>query len=97
MTDRRTFVGAVAGGLLAAPAAILAQPAIFNLLRRLPEGKLVADGLVRAEAIRAMIATPESAARYGRRLWSLLVLEVWYGVGRIASPPGVGLAEVISQ
>ena len=71
--------------------------AILDLLRRLPEGRLVSDGLVRPEAIRAMIQTPASAGRFGRRLWALLVLEVWYGLDRSARPAEAGLAEVISN
>ena len=71
------------------------QPAIFKLLRCLPDGLCVREGLFQPSAIRALVESPQSAGSFARGVWSLLVLEVWMRVRRRLSPPQESCLELL--
>jgi asparagine synthase (glutamine-hydrolysing) len=73
----------------------VSQPAIFELLRTLPDGVCVRDGLFRRSAIRSLVASPERAANFARGVWSLLVLEVWMRVRFRTAPPQESCRELL--
>jgi len=43
-----------------------------------PDSRLVRDGFLRGEALRASAGQPEHSDRATKRLWSLVMLEMWY-------------------
>lgn len=71
------------------------QPEIFEIIHQLPEGIAAQQGLFRAEGIRRMVETPEIASRFARRVWALLVLEVWLHVRDRREPPQERLHELL--
>jgi asparagine synthase (glutamine-hydrolysing) len=73
----------------------VAQPELFEILKRLPHGYLVAQGWVKRAPLAAMVESPATATVHARRLWILLVLEVWLGVHRRNSPPSESLLDVV--
>jgi asparagine synthase (glutamine-hydrolysing) len=73
----------------------VAQPELFEVLKRLPHGYLVAQGWVKREPLAAMVASPATATVHARRLWILLVLEVWLTVHRRKSPPTESLLDLV--
>ena len=73
----------------------VAQPELYNVLKRLPEGRIVEQGWVKREPLAALIATPEAASVNARRLWILLILEVWLNVHQRTSPPSESLVELL--
>lgn len=72
----------------------VAQPDLFEVLRRLPDGLLVEQGWVKREALAELVATPQSASVHARRVWILLVLEVWLGVHGRQSCPSESLVDL---
>jgi asparagine synthase (glutamine-hydrolysing) len=73
------------------------QPNVLAAMKRLPEGVAVKEGLLRASAIRPMVENAESARRFARQLWSLLVLESWLRVRNRMEPPRESLSELLSS
>ena len=71
------------------------QPGIFKLLRCLPDGVCVKQGLFRRSAIRSLVASPESAMNFARGVWSLLVLEIWMRVHLRTTPPRESCYELL--
>ncbi|MCU1262840.1 MAG: asnB, partial [Bryobacterales bacterium] len=65
----------------------LAQPEMLDLIRQLPSGECVKEGLLRASAVAALVATPESVCNSARRVWNLLVLDTWLRIRGRMSPP----------
>jgi asparagine synthase (glutamine-hydrolysing) len=63
------------------------QPALYELIRGLPEGTAVKQGLFKAEAVRALVQDAPTAGRYARRVWNLFVLDVWLQIHRRPEPP----------
>ena len=72
------------------------QPNVLAAMRRLPEGLAVKEGLLRAAAIRPMVESAETARRFARQLWSLLVLESWLRVRGRMEAPKESLTELLS-
>jgi len=71
------------------------QPALFDLIRGLPEGTAVKQGLFDAEGVRAFVQNPLTAGRQARRVWNMFVLEIWLQVHRRPSPPRETLSELV--
>jgi len=73
------------------------QPNVLAAMKRLPEGVAVKEGLLSAAAIRPMVESAESARRFARQLWSLLVLESWLRVRNRMEAPKESLSELLSS
>jgi asparagine synthase (glutamine-hydrolysing) len=71
------------------------QPALFDLIRGLPEGTAVKQGLFDAEGVREFVQNPLTAGRQARRVWNMFVLEIWLQVHRRPSPPRETLSELV--
>ena len=71
------------------------QPALYELIRGLPEGAAVKQGLFNAEAIRALVQDAPTAGRFARRVWNLFVLDVWLQVHRRPAPPRETLSNLL--
>ncbi len=73
----------------------VAQPSLYNVLQRLPEGRLVEQGWVKREPLAGMVATPQLASVNARRLWNLLILEVWLNVHLRTTAPSESLLDLL--
>jgi hypothetical protein len=73
----------------------VSRPELYNILKRLPDGKLIEQGWVSREPLAGMVATPELAMVHARRLWALLILEVWLNVHKRPSPPSESLLDLL--
>jgi asparagine synthase (glutamine-hydrolysing) len=71
------------------------QPAIFELIRGLPEGYAAKQGLFDPRGIRAMVQDAPTAGRFARRVWNLFVLDIWLQVNRRSAPPQETLSELL--
>lgn len=73
------------------------SPSIFKHVSRLDSGVCVKAGWLQPEAVRALTASVEAARRAPRRVWNLLVLEVWMRVRRRESAPLESLEELLEE
>jgi len=71
------------------------QPELFEHIRQLPDGECVRSGLLRESAVREMTESPSAARNAARRVWNLLVLEVWLRVRGESSAPAESLEELL--
>jgi asparagine synthase (glutamine-hydrolysing) len=71
------------------------QPGLYELIRGLPEGTAVKQGLFKAAAIRALVQDAPTAGRFARRVWNLFVLDVWLQVHRRPAPPRETLSDLL--
>jgi asparagine synthase (glutamine-hydrolysing) len=71
------------------------QPAIFELIKGLPEGIAAKRGLFNPKSIRAMVQDPLVASRYARQVWNLVVLDVWLQVHQRPAAPQETLSELM--
>ena len=71
------------------------QPELFECIRSLPEGMCVEEGLLSADGVRAITSSPEAARNAARKVWNLLVLEVWMRIRTRLSPPTETLQELL--
>lgn len=71
------------------------QPAIFDLVRGLPDGVAAKMGLFNPRGVAALVADAQTAGRYARRVWNLFVLDVWLQVNRRPSAPQESLFELL--
>jgi asparagine synthase (glutamine-hydrolysing) len=71
------------------------QPAIFELIKGLPEGFAAKQGLFNPRGIRALVQDASTAGKFARRAWNLFVLDVWLQVNRRLSPPQETLSELL--
>ncbi len=78
-------------------AAWVGGPVLFAALQSLPNGALVAEGLVSKTAVRSLVSSRERASAQARRVWSLLILEVWLRVRSRSSPPRETLTELLGS
>jgi asparagine synthase (glutamine-hydrolysing) len=70
------------------------QPGLSDVIRGLPEGVAAKQGLLRGDAVRELVQEPRTASRFARRVWNLLVLEVWLQVHGRLTPPRETLSEL---
>ncbi|HLG98188.1 MAG TPA: asparagine synthase (glutamine-hydrolyzing) [Bryobacteraceae bacterium] len=73
----------------------VAQPDLFEVLQRLPHGLAVEQGWVKRQPVADLVATPQTASVNARRLWILLVLEVWLSIHRRQESPAESLVDVV--
>ncbi len=73
------------------------QPGLYQLIRSLPEGAAVREGLFRAEGIRPFVEDPDMVSRNARRVWNLFVLDVWLQVHARNSPPRETLSDLLAE
>jgi asparagine synthase (glutamine-hydrolysing) len=73
----------------------VSQPDLFRTLRALESGELVRMGLVKPEGVQALTRTPETARNAARKVWNLLVLEVWMRVRNRTTAPTESLEELL--
>jgi len=73
------------------------QPGLYDLVRALPEGTAVKQGLLKAEGVRSLVENPQAASRNARRVWNLFVLDVWLQVHKRPSAPQESLSELLGQ
>ena len=73
------------------------QPGLHELIRTLPEGAAVKEGLFKADAIRELVRDPQTVSRHARRVWNLFVLDVWLQVHNRLTPPTETLSELLGQ
>lgn len=73
----------------------VSQPEVFAQLQAIERGECVRQGLLRAEAVHELTANPQSAANSARKVWNLLVLEVWMRVRERMAPPTETLQELL--
>jgi asparagine synthase (glutamine-hydrolysing) len=71
------------------------QPAIFEMLRGLPEGAAAEHGLVNPKGVRALVQDPQTVSRFARRAWNLFVLDVWLQVNERPCAPQETLSELL--
>jgi asparagine synthase (glutamine-hydrolysing) len=71
------------------------QPGLYDLIRGLPEGQAVKQGLFKADAVRALVQDSQTAGRNARRVWNLFVLDVWLQVHNRPAPPKETLSELL--
>jgi asparagine synthase (glutamine-hydrolysing) len=71
------------------------QPAIFELIKGLPEGFAAKQGLFDPHGIRALVQDAQTAGKFARRVWNLLVLDVWLQINRRMAPPQETLSELL--
>ena len=71
------------------------QPAIFDLVKGLPEGFAGTMGLVNPRAVKALVEDPQTAGKFARRVWNLFVLDIWLQVNRRQSAPTETLSELL--
>ena len=71
------------------------QPELFRFVTRLPQGRIVEQGLADRAPLQRFVESPRGAAVQARRAWSLLVLEVWLRVRGLLAPPGGSLGEIL--
>jgi len=74
----------------------VSQPGMVEILQGLPYGIAVREKLIDPAAIRALVESPQAIFRNARRLWNLLVLEVWLSVRRELVPPTISLRDLVS-
>jgi asparagine synthase (glutamine-hydrolysing) len=70
-------------------------PAIFGALQALKTGTLVREGLISPSAVRSLVSSREGASSRARRVWSLLILEVWLRLRGRAAAPQESLTELL--
>ena len=75
----------------------VASPELFNVIRQLDSGECVKSGLMSAAGVQALTATPETCRRNARKVWNLLVLEVWMRVRRRRSAPTETTEELLES
>lgn len=75
----------------------VAQPDLFAAIRQLDTGEGVRAGLLRPQGVRALTRTPEAARHAARRVWNLLMLDVWLRVHLRPTPPTETLDELIRE
>ena len=73
------------------------QPNVLAAMKRLPEGVAVKEGLLSGDAIRSMVENAQTARKFARQLWSLLVLESWLRVRNRMEAPRETLSELLSS
>ncbi len=73
------------------------QPGLYDLIRRLPEGTAVKEGLLKAEGVRGLVQDQQTISRNARRVWNLFVLDVWLQVHKRLEPPRETLSELLGQ
>jgi asparagine synthase (glutamine-hydrolysing) len=73
----------------------VSQPGIFALAQKLRSGVAVREGLIAPRHLAQYNGDPERARRWARRLWSLLVLEVWLRVRYHRAAPQESLTELL--
>jgi asparagine synthase (glutamine-hydrolysing) len=73
------------------------QPGLYDLIRGLPEGAAVKQGLLKADGVRALVQDSQTASRNARRVWNLFVLDVWLQVHKRPAPPRETLSELLGQ
>jgi asparagine synthase (glutamine-hydrolysing) len=71
------------------------QPGLCDLIRGLPEGAAVRQGLFKAEAIRALVQDSQTIGRNARRVWNIFVLDVWLQVHLRPAAPRETLSELL--
>ena len=71
------------------------EPAIFELLKFLPEGFAAKQALFNPRAISALVQDAATAGKFARRVWNLFVLEVWLQVNRRLSAPQETLSQLL--
>jgi asparagine synthase (glutamine-hydrolysing) len=71
------------------------QPAIFELIRGLPEGFAAKQGLFDPRGIKAMVQDAQTAGKFARRVWNLFVLDLWLQINRRLAPPQETLSELL--
>ena len=71
------------------------QPAIFELIKGLPEGFATKSGMFSPRGIRNLVQDPNTAGKFGRRVWNLFVLDIWLQVNRRLSAPQETLSELL--
>ncbi len=71
------------------------QPAIFEMIKTLPEGTAAKQGMFNPRAIRAMVQEAATTGRFARRVWNLFVLEVWLQVHQRPAAPQETLSELL--
>jgi asparagine synthase (glutamine-hydrolysing) len=72
------------------------QPAIFEIIRALPDSFAVREGLFDPRGIRALVSDPNTAAKFARRVWNLFVLDIWLQINRRASAPQETLSDLLA-
>jgi len=72
----------------------VSQPEMIRILHALPEGLAVRENLIRPAAVRSLTESPAAIFANARRLWNLLILEVWLALRRTLSAPSVSLQDL---
>jgi asparagine synthase (glutamine-hydrolysing) len=75
----------------------VSQPELFAHIESLDRGEAVRRGLLRPAGIRPLIASPEAAKRASRRVWNLLVMEVWLRIHERLDPPAESLNDLLES
>jgi asparagine synthase (glutamine-hydrolysing) len=71
------------------------RPAIFELLRGLPDGFAARQGLFAPHRIRELVQDAQTAGKFARRVWNLFVLDVWLQINRRLAAPQESLSELL--
>ena len=72
----------------------VSRPEVIPIVQALSEGLLVREHLVKASGVRDLVRTPAAISANARRIWNLLILEVWLNVRRCVSPPSASLRDL---
>jgi asparagine synthase (glutamine-hydrolysing) len=73
----------------------VSQPEMMQILQALPQGLAVRESLIRPAAVRALVESPAAIFANARRLWNLLILDVWLSVKGHLSAPSASLRDLI--
>jgi hypothetical protein len=73
------------------------RPELFPWIQSLSSGEAVRRGFLRGKGVRTLTRTPEAAHRAARRVWNLLVLDVWLRVHARKNAPAETLAELLEE
>ncbi len=71
------------------------QPAIFELIKALPDGFAAKQGLFNPRGIRAIVQDAHTAGKFARRAWNLFILDIWLQVNKRPSSPQETLSELL--
>ena len=53
-------------------------PAVREVIRELPRGRLAQSGIIDGKALEPVVSSPELMVHHSAFLWSLMMLELWY-------------------
>ncbi len=73
----------------------VSQPEMVQILQTLPEGLAARENVISSAAVRALVESPATIFANARRLWNLLILEVWLSVRGHLSAPAASLRDLL--